>query len=483
MKRLFYLILLTWGYTQAQSPLCPSYPTSFCCEYVSSITINGQTYAGSNGFAATSGGTGPNGYYDYTGTPVPTINAGDNISISYTGVTNSNYHEYFKLWIDFNGNGDLSDEGELVHATDYTWNGTSTYTSTFTVPTTVFNGEVYMRFIMVYAAVPTLCGPYSYGNTFDFKTTITGAVDPFTHSGTIYGGAGEGLPGVQVSLYSRITPNLQGFTSQTNFNGHSYYRSTSSKPWTEAKVDCQLMGGHLVTITSAAENNFVYTTWPSGWIGFTDEVTEGTFKWVTGEAVTYTNWNNGEPNNSGNEDYTQFVGGGRWNDLPNTSLPYVLEFDYIVDYTQWTLQQTVTTDASGNYSVFAPTNPSIEFYVTFSTPQVPALSNQDGQEGVNIVMLNQPIKSKEYYRYDVNNDDRVTVSDAYYIYAKKNNILGNFPNTPPDSRIFNYADWTVLESSTQNPETTYPGVQTITVQGLQSGGVSNFYIVRTGYRN
>jgi len=51
----------------------------------------------------------------------------------------------------------------------------------------------------------------------------------------------------------------------------------------------------------------------------TDEVTEGTFKWANGEAVTYTNWAPGEPNNLGNEDYAEFnvFGVGKWNDRPD----------------------------------------------------------------------------------------------------------------------------------------------------------------------
>ena len=168
------LFLMSFG-VRAQSPLCASRPTTFCCEYVSSVTINGQTYAGSNGFTSSSGGS-PAGYYDYTtGTAVPTITAGNTISISYTAVTSSNYMEYFKLWIDFNGNGSLTDAGELIHSYNVSWSGTKTVTSTFVVPTSVYNGQVYMRFIMQYSGSPVICGTYPYGNTFDFKTTIVGA--------------------------------------------------------------------------------------------------------------------------------------------------------------------------------------------------------------------------------------------------------------------------------------------------------------------
>ena len=175
MKYLLFILLSISSFAHSQTSLCPSYPTTFCCEYVSSVTINGQTYAGSNGFTAASGGN-PAGYFNYTnGTSVPTITAGQTISISYTAVTNGNYMEYFKLWIDFNGNGVLTDAGELVHSTNVSWLGTRTITSTFVVPTTVFNGPVFMRFIMQYSGSPVICGTYPYGNTFDFKTTIAGA--------------------------------------------------------------------------------------------------------------------------------------------------------------------------------------------------------------------------------------------------------------------------------------------------------------------
>jgi len=39
------------------------------------------------------------------------------------------------------------------------------------------------------------------------------------------------------------------------------------------------------------------------WIGFTDQASEGTWEWISGEAVTYTNWASGEPNDANGEDY------------------------------------------------------------------------------------------------------------------------------------------------------------------------------------
>lgn len=202
---LYVISFLLSSSIKAQSPLCASRPTNFCCEYVSSVTINGKTFQGSTGFSASSGGS-PGGYYDYayTNQAVPTIKAGQSITISYTGVTNGNYREYFKLWIDFNGNGILTDAGELIHSTNFTWLGTKSFSATFTVPTSVYNGTVYMRFVMQYSGSPTICGTYPYGNTFDFVTNITGATDPFSFSGKVLNSEEKPISSIPVELYSKL---------------------------------------------------------------------------------------------------------------------------------------------------------------------------------------------------------------------------------------------------------------------------------------
>jgi len=70
--------------------------------------------------------------------------------------------------------------------------------------------------------------------------------------------------------------------------------------WQEAEAFCRFYGGHLATITSATEQR-VIEHWMGQvgisrqyWIGA--ESTSGTMRWVTGEAMTYTNWDLIEPN-------------------------------------------------------------------------------------------------------------------------------------------------------------------------------------------
>jgi len=105
-------------------------------------------------------------------------------------------------------------------------------------------------------------------------------------------------------------------------NGHSYYLLYPTS-WTTAESQAVELGGHLATINDAAENEWVRANVVRcgnvdrrGWIGFNDEAVEGTFVWVSGEPISYTNWNAGEPNNGGaGEDYAEMFGSnGLWND-------------------------------------------------------------------------------------------------------------------------------------------------------------------------
>lgn len=112
-------------------------------------------------------------------------------------------------------------------------------------------------------------------------------------------------------------------------NGHLYQRFDDTTTWHDAKDACDNLGGHLATITSAEEHDFVYDSLvfdaPDDmvWLGATDEVAEGTWAWVTNEAWDYTHWAGGEPNNcSGIEHYLVYFTpydplgrAGWWNDL------------------------------------------------------------------------------------------------------------------------------------------------------------------------
>ncbi|MHA2203891.1 MAG: lectin-like protein, partial [Candidatus Hodarchaeales archaeon] len=120
------------------------------------------------------------------------------------------------------------------------------------------------------------------------------------------------------------------------YDEHEYLLITEAKNWEDAKADCEARGGHLVTITSAGENSFVYSI--AGpryvWLGLSDAQAEGNWnQWITGESCVvgtdYTNWNGGEPNDYGGyEDWCHMrYQDGKWNDIYNANFAYICEWE------------------------------------------------------------------------------------------------------------------------------------------------------------
>ncbi len=106
--------------------------------------------------------------------------------------------------------------------------------------------------------------------------------------------------------------------------GHTYYL-LAAKGWTASEAEALTLGGHLVTLNDLAENDWVFDSFapivralqpsgdfqPSLWIGLSDAAVDGIFTWVNGEAVSFTHWDVGQPNNSGgDQDYVFMRGVG-----------------------------------------------------------------------------------------------------------------------------------------------------------------------------
>ncbi len=116
---------------------------------------------------------------------------------------------------------------------------------------------------------------------------------------------------------------------------HSYFLLTPS-PWTEAEAAAVTMGGHLVTVHDASENDWLLSTFSNFggqpralWTGLNDSAQEGVFVWSSGEPVTYTHWETDQPDDGRgfypHEDYVLMWPSpgprspGFWNDYINTN--------------------------------------------------------------------------------------------------------------------------------------------------------------------
>lgn len=138
-------------------------------------------------------------------------------------------------------------------------------------------------------------------------------------------------------------------------NGHYYeWREVPhlSVTWPEAFALAEAstflgIQGHLATVTSEPETEFLRATLPlpptdpaiEFWLGgyqdlFAPDSEEpaGGWRWVTGEDWSYANWWAGEPNNAGGmENFLQTAGGSRgllrWNDATEIgSRGYIVEY-------------------------------------------------------------------------------------------------------------------------------------------------------------
>lgn len=121
-------------------------------------------------------------------------------------------------------------------------------------------------------------------------------------------------------------------------------------PWEDARLNAESVGGYLATLTSEAENAFVFSLvdapefwFPSGghnhgpWLGGLQPPGSpepaGGWEWVTGEPWSYTHWHPTQPDNNGNQDRVIFYSSdlsraSTWDDIGGAQIPirgYVVE--------------------------------------------------------------------------------------------------------------------------------------------------------------
>lgn len=165
--------------------------------------------------------------------------------------------------------------------------------------------------------------------------------------------------------------------------GHYYfYVSDLGISWTEARQAASEqtyfgLQGYLATITTPEEVQLTgEQAQGTGWIGGSDQTQEGVWRWETGPEAgqifwngavngsapdgMFAFWNNGEPNNLGDEDYAHITDPdigilGSWNDLPNQgdnpSSPYYPK-GYVVEFGG--LEGDPEISVSGNSVIIMP---------------------------------------------------------------------------------------------------------------------------------
>lgn len=211
-------------------------------------------------------------------------------------------------------------------------------------------------------------------------------------------------------------------------NGHFYEAVSVTVPitWEEASAAATAAGGYLATITSQAENNFVFTLvnnaaywhgssgpWLGGYQFPATQTPSANWRWVTGEAWSYTNWQTGQPNDSGGkaEDKLQFGFApltSNWNDIMSVDPTSAYRpTAYVVEWNNDPLAPTlvISAPASSEVALCWETAPNRYYQLQWSSvlssnqwvPLFPAWTTGDGAGHCEIDTI-APGSPQKFYR-------------------------------------------------------------------------------------
>lgn len=123
---------------------------------------------------------------------------------------------------------------------------------------------------------------------------------------------------------------LVQWTVDQGGNGHWYGLTSGASTWDAMEAEAVIAGGHLASIASMSENQFIFSLitpsvgGPSGetacWIGLS-RPGGSAWRWSDGSAFDFTAWRPGEPNNAAGQEWWGWIYGpgsyswqAAWND-------------------------------------------------------------------------------------------------------------------------------------------------------------------------
>ncbi len=248
---LFLILSITSIATKAQ--YCTSGLYYYACvygDYIRSVSTTGGSTNISNLNTTCNGGSAG---YTFFSSQILTATQGATIGINL--VNNPSWSEYYKVWIDYNGNTSFSDPGEQVVGVGLPGNGS--FSGSFTIPVTATIGTTRMRVRCVYPSSNSFFSPCSFqygGEVEDYVVVITGASTPC--SGTPSPGntlsslnpvcAGQGftlsmsaVPTTSGNTYQwQSSPNNITWTNISGATGTTYAATQTASTWYRCAVTC-----------------------------------------------------------------------------------------------------------------------------------------------------------------------------------------------------------------------------------------------------
>ena len=142
----------------AEPPLCPSQAITADEEWIADFSFG--SFENPSGQAI---------YSDFTDLIIE-ADPDASYPVSVTpGFEQQEYNEYFRLWADFNGDGDFEDSGELLFESGPTM---EQVTANASIPNDVVPGQYRMRLAMKYNSFPDPCEVFTYGEVEEYTLEI-----------------------------------------------------------------------------------------------------------------------------------------------------------------------------------------------------------------------------------------------------------------------------------------------------------------------
>ena len=148
--------------TEYVADYCTSAGSNYSYEWIAGVKVGTFTNTSSSA-----------GYTNFTSKTI-SVSAGSDYAITLTpGHASSAYAEYWKIWIDLNGDADFDDPGELVF--DAGAASKTAVNGTITIPAGTAPKTTRMRVSMKYNGAQTACETFGYGEVEDYTVVIAGS--------------------------------------------------------------------------------------------------------------------------------------------------------------------------------------------------------------------------------------------------------------------------------------------------------------------
>lgn len=136
-------------------------------------------------------------------------------------------------------------------------------------------------------------------------------------------------------------------------SNHTYEYYAEALTWDEAKQFCSYKGGHLLTVSTAAEQNaikdFIVKNKKSVWTGGRLKTAGGKWSWITGEAFDYTNWDEAKlAANKTLGNIVEMCANAKWNEAASAKRQgFICEYDHTHRYNNVSVKTKATQSKDG----------------------------------------------------------------------------------------------------------------------------------------